>query len=94
MLIYADICTLCRPFDDQSQPRVWLETHALCVILNLVEIGRFKMVRSPIHDLENARNPKEFRRLWVERCLTLATHTVSLNPAIKQRALALESLGV
>jgi|UniRef100_UPI0037843E67 predicted nucleic acid-binding protein len=94
MLIYADICTLCRPFDDQSQPRVWLETHALCVILNLVEIGRFKMVRSPIHDLENARNPKEFRRLWVERCLTLATHAVSLNLAIKQRALALESLGV
>ena len=47
MRIYADICTLCRPFDDQSQPRIWLETHALCVILNLIERGSVEMARSP-----------------------------------------------
>lgn len=94
MLIYAGICTLCRPFDDQSQPRIWLETHALCVVLNLVETGQIEMVRSPIHDLENSRNSKEFRRLWVNQCLSLATHQVALIPAIKQRALELEALGV
>lgn len=94
MLIYADICTLCRPFDDQSQPRIWLETHALCVVLNLIETGQIEMVRSPIHDLENSRNPKEFRRLWVNQCLSLATHQVALSPIIKHRALELESLGV
>jgi predicted nucleic acid-binding protein len=94
MRIYTDICTLCRPFDDQTQPRIWLETHALCVLLNLVEIGQLEMVRSPIHDLENARNSKELRRLWVEQCLSLAKHHVPLSPSIKQRALVLESLGV
>lgn len=86
MLIYADICTLCRPFDGQSQPRIWLETHALCIVLNLAETGQINMARSPIHDLENSRNPKEFRRLWVDQCLSLATHRVALIPAIKQRA--------
>jgi len=94
MLIYADICTLCRPFDDQSQPRIWLETHALCVILNLIELGQLEMVRSPVHDLETSRNPREFRRLWVQQCLTLARRDVTLDAAIKHRALTLEALGV
>lgn len=63
MVLYADICTLCHPFDDQSQPRIWLDTHALCVILNLIESGQVRMASSLIHDLETSRNPLEFRRL-------------------------------
>ena len=94
MRIYADICTLCRPFDDQSQPRIWLETHALCVILNLIERGSVEMARSPIHDLENSRNPKESRRLWVEQCLGLACHSETLYPALKARAQELEAIGI
>ncbi|MEO5712414.1 MAG: PIN domain-containing protein [Luteolibacter sp.] len=94
MTIYPDICTLCRPFDDQSQPRIWLETHALCVILNLVEIGQLEMVRSPVHDLENSRNPQKTRQVWVEQCLDLASRNVELTPGIKQRAVVLETEGV
>ena len=94
MRIYADICTLCRPFDDQSQPRIWLETHALCVILNLVELGHIEMARSPVHDLETLRNLWKSRRLWVCQCLDLASKDVPLSPAIKQRAFELESTGV
>jgi hypothetical protein len=94
MRIYPDICTLCRPFDDQSQPRIWLETHALCVILNLVEIGQLEMARSPMHDLENSQNPLEMRRLWVEQCLNLASSNIELTPEIKQRAGELETIGV
>jgi len=94
MLIYTDICTLCRPFDDQTQPRIWLETHALCMILNLVELDQVPMVRSTIHDLETSRNPHEFRRIWVQRCLDLARHTITLTPAIKQRAQELEHINV
>ena len=94
MRIYADICTLCRPFDDQSQPRIWLETHALCVILNLVELGQIEMVRSPIHDLETSRSPREFRRLWVADCLNLATLKAPLTQQVKERASELEGSGV
>ena len=94
MRIYADICTLCRPFDDQTQSRIWLETHALCVLLSLVESGQIDMVRSPIHDLENSRNSSAIRRSWVEKCLGLAHHQVSLSPAIRSRALELEAIGV
>ena len=94
MRIYADICTLCRPFDDQSQPRIWLETQALGVILNLVELGQIEMVKSSIQDLESSRNPREASRLWVEQCLNLAKETAPLSPVVKQRALHLEAIGV
>ena len=94
MRIYADICALCRPFDDQSQPRIWLETHALSLVLNLIEGGQIEMARSPIHALENSRNPWEARRLWVEQCLDLASHHATLTQDLKVRAHELVSIGV
>ena len=33
MLLYLDICCLKRPFDDQAQPRVRLETEAVLGLL-------------------------------------------------------------
>lgn len=30
------VCTHCRPFEDQT--RIWLEIHALCVALNLINM--------------------------------------------------------
>lgn len=64
------------------------------MILDLVEIGQLEMARSPIHDLENSRNPLETRRLWVNQCLKLASQKVELTPEIKQRAGDLETIGV
>ncbi|MBL9153857.1 MAG: PIN domain-containing protein [Verrucomicrobiales bacterium] len=94
MRIYADICTLCRPFDDQAQPRIWLETHALCVILDLVESGRLEMIRSPIHQLENSKSPHPFRQHWVNQCLSLATIIAPLSEAIRARANELQTSGL
>jgi hypothetical protein len=33
MRIYLDMCCLKRPFDDQSQPRIRLETEAVLALL-------------------------------------------------------------
>jgi len=67
--VYLDICTLKRPFDDQSQPRIALETTALFAILQTVEDGRATAVRSLAHELENARNPDVRRARAVSRWL-------------------------
>ena len=75
-----------RPFDDQKQPRSWLETLAFSLVLSLIEAGEAALVASPIHTLENNRSPFSVRRLWVGRCLGLATHTVSLTDASRTRA--------
>lgn len=31
--VYLDVCCLCRPFDDQTQPRIYLESQAVLEIL-------------------------------------------------------------
>ncbi|MBU6403002.1 MAG: PIN domain-containing protein [Verrucomicrobia bacterium] len=93
MLLYFDNSVLNRPFDDQRQPRIWLETLSFSLVLTLVEAGEAKLIRSPIHDLENDRNPFALRRRWVEKCLRLAAASIALDESIKSRALALEQSG-
>lgn len=94
MLLYLDNSVLNRPFDDQRQPRIWLETLSFSLVLTLIEAGEAKLIRSPIHDLENHRNPFALRRQWIEKCLRLAEASVALNDSIKSRALAFEQAGV
>ena len=61
MTIYLDMCCLKRPFDDQTQPRIALETAAVLAILQVVADGRTNAVRSLAHELENSRNPDDRR---------------------------------
>ncbi|MDR3402976.1 MAG: PIN domain-containing protein [Chthoniobacter sp.] len=86
MRLYLDTSVLNRPFDNQRQPRIWLETLAFSLVLSLVETGEAELISSPIHTLENSRSPLAVRRLWVDRCLRLASHTVTLTDAIRTRA--------
>jgi predicted nucleic acid-binding protein len=61
--LYLDICTLCRPFDDQSQMRIRLETNAYYLILQALQAARYTTVVSPVHFEEaNAINDVEERR--------------------------------
>ena len=50
--IYIDVCTLCRPFDDQNQMRIRLETDAWYLILNAIKQGDYEMAVSPAHTQE------------------------------------------
>ena len=93
MLLYLNNSVLNRPFDDQRQPRIWLETLSFSLVLTLVETGEVTLVCSAIHDLENSRNPFPLRQQWVEKCLRLAAKTVALDDVIKVRAVALETSG-
>lgn len=93
MRLYLDTSVLNRPFDDQKQPRIWLETLAFSLVLSLIEAGEAELISSPIHTLENSRSPISVRRLWVDRCLRLATHSVTLTDMIRNRAHELVATG-
>jgi predicted nucleic acid-binding protein len=84
--LYLDTSVINRPFDDQKQPRIWLETLAFSLVLSLIEAGEAELIFSPIHTLENGRSPLSVRRLWVDRCLRLAAHSVALTEPIRTRA--------
>ena len=52
--VYLDVCALCRPFDDQSQIRIRLETDAVQLIVSHVRAGNLALIVSPAHDVEIA----------------------------------------
>ncbi len=47
--LYLDVCTLCRPFDDQNMMRIRIETDALYLILQNIINGNYDLMVSPVH---------------------------------------------
>jgi predicted nucleic acid-binding protein len=63
--IYLDNCTYNRPFDDQSQLRISLETQAKLYIQSLVKNNKTDLVYSYVGFYENYINPFENKRLSI-----------------------------
>ena len=61
MKIYLDVCCFNRPFDDQSQARIRLETEAKLLLQEHVREGRHELAWSYILDYEISRNPFQER---------------------------------
>jgi len=50
--VYLDVCALSRPFDDQRQVRIQLESSAVALILEHVKQKELELIVSTVHDLE------------------------------------------
>ena len=59
MIIYLDSCSYNRPYDDQTQLRVYLEARSKMRIQQEIIEGKHKLVTSIILDYENSRNRDE-----------------------------------
>ncbi|HEY4754555.1 MAG TPA: hypothetical protein VIH28_00730 [Ignavibacteriaceae bacterium] len=59
--IYLDVCTLCRPFDNQNDMRIRLETDAYFLILNAIQRNIYEMVISKMHlkEIESIEDIRE-----------------------------------
>ncbi len=57
MRIYLDNCIFNRPFDDQRQIRIRLETEAKLYIQNMIANNLLELAWSYILDFENSQNP-------------------------------------
>jgi hypothetical protein len=62
MKLYLDNCCFNRPFDDQKQLRIKLETEAKLKIQEDIRFGLHQLVWSYILDYENSMNPFRERR--------------------------------
>jgi len=92
--VYLDTSVYNRPFDDQSQPRIWLETLAVSIILQMLEEGAVELVSSAVVAYETSRNPDEMRRRWVQQIVEKASLIQRVNDDVKQRAQELERNGL
>ena len=94
MKVYLDNCCLNRPFDDQTQFRIHLESEAIKAILELCEQGTWSLICSQVNRFEIAATPDEERRKKLELCLAIATETIDLTSEITRRAKVFESSGL
>ncbi|MCM1189231.1 MAG: type II toxin-antitoxin system VapC family toxin [bacterium] len=66
MRIYLDNCCYNRPYDDQSQIRISLETQAKLYIQDTVKRGQLELVTSYVLEFENSNNRSMQKRLAIE----------------------------
>lgn len=62
MKIYFDVCCLNRPYDDQTQDRIRLESEAVIAILRHVESEEWSLVSSGVVSYEISRTSDEERK--------------------------------
>src|SRR5258707_11790748 len=79
------------------QPSVlltWLKSaEVVAAIFDMAQAGEVQLVRSPAHDFENERNPREDRRLATRLWLETATVAIAASHEATDRARVLAALG-
>ena len=94
MLIYLDLCCFNRPFDDQGQLIVRLQTEAKLHVQAMIQNGVLTLAWSAIIDLENAANPDRERRKVVAQWQSRACVDISTTQQVENIAEALSRKGV
>ena len=94
MRLYIDLSCFNRPFDDQGQERIRLETEALLAILTRVVEGKDTLLWSWAMSFENGKHPNADRRddiaVWEAR----SERTISLSPNLEERARQIAQSGI
>ena len=86
MKLYLDNCCYNRPFDDQSQERIYLESEAILSILKRCEQQQFEVFGSPILQLEINQMRDEEKKLKVESLYRVVKSEISYTPEVKKRS--------
>jgi predicted nucleic acid-binding protein len=94
MRVYLDCCSLQRPFDDRSQPRIAVEAEAVLVILALCESGQLKLISSEALLYEINRIPDQWRKDHASEILEIAEEVVELTTDVETLARGLEASGL
>lgn len=97
MLLYLDNCCYNRPYDDQSQLKINLETQAKLYIQKLIIDNRLQLASSFMLLSENDANPHENRRRFIRTFIESYTHTfVSIErlERIKEMAIPIMRTGI
>jgi len=94
MKIYLDTSVYNRPFDDQTQVKIFLETQASISIFQLIAEQTIELINSPVLERENQRNLSTIRQNFMQTYLDNAPIYQSLTPIIIERARQLQNQGL
>jgi len=94
MRIYLDNCCFNRPFDNQSNIRVKLETDAKLYVQMMIRTGKIELAWSYILDFENEANPFFERKYTIEKWRHLSTVDIDENNNIILISRNFEKIGL
>lgn len=89
-----DACCLNRPFDDQTQDKIRIESDAILAILSRCSSGKWELLSSEVLDIEIDNTPDEWKRSCVLNIYALAIEHIILNDDIIKRAKEMQTDGV
>lgn len=94
MLLYLDLNCFNRPFDDQDQQRIALETAAVFSILQRLIDGMDQLAWSEVLDFENAQHPLPDRRTEIGSWSRRAHVIIKIDTEVAARAAGLNATGL
>lgn len=84
--LYLDMNIYKRPFDNQRQMRIRLETVAITMIFALIDDGQLSARWSFVLDYENSRDPVPQRREFVQYLSRCCETTIAPDESIRKLA--------
>ena len=94
MRIYLDQCTYNRPFDDQNNIKIQLETSAKLHIQDQIKQGKYDLVWSYMSDFENSNNPFIENRKSIQLWENIAKLRCKSSEKILSRGNSIMSKGI
>jgi len=80
------MCSIQRPLDTKSQPRIAVEAEAILGVLVLCEAGQVELMASDSLGFELERNPHPVRKEYALKVLSKAAVFVHTDSQIEERA--------
>ena len=93
MKIYLDTCCLNRPFDDQAQERIRLETESVMIILSHLQRKEWAWLGSQALEIEIDRASDADQRSRLQRIAGYVGQVAAIGQKELDRASELEKLG-
>jgi predicted nucleic acid-binding protein len=94
MKIYLDMCSIQRPLDTKTQPRIAVEAEAVLGVLTLCEVAQMELISSDTLLFELGRNPHPVRREYGLKVLAKAVVFVATDSEIEERARIFQAEGI
>lgn len=92
--IYLDNCCFNRPYDNQEQMTIFLETEAKLYIQNLIKEKKLELVWSYILDFENYANQNEEKRELIQDWLNYSICDIEENIEVIDYSKQLNEIGL
>jgi len=92
--IYLDMCSIQRPLDTKTQPRIAVEAEAVLGVLTLCEAARVELMSSDTLLFELGRNPHSVRKEYALKVLAKGTVFVPTDNEVVECTRRFEAEGM